>query len=380
MMGGVPNPTKDVLLAMHEGPYILHARGGELRKVPVEKSRLPIDGLPFAHQRINMAMASDGTIYFPHLGMMSRSTDGGRTWSVNERGVGPDGEQTWLRFQVLNDGTFVTTGSQNEGSVVKIYASSDEGRTWQLISQIEVPGEFQKFTETYPNIGVLGLVYRGINDELVCMINAHTNEHGKDWSWVSGEPTLLSYRSTDKGITWQSPSKIMNWACGEGGVARAPSGRLLLAIRYQRPMLPGDPPDLIERTGAARIDAKFPYKHLFLVDSLDDGHSWQNPRQLTTVFGQCYGYPVALNDSSVVVIHTTPYGPGERGSRAMISHDEGRTWGNETYYMTFSTESGYNQSVALKDGTILTISARDDTDPYTVIRWKPVTGTGTVRR
>jgi len=74
----------------------------------------------------------------------------------------------------------------------------------------------------------------------------------------------------------------------------------------------------------------------------------------------------------VALVHTTPYGPGSRGSRAMISHDEGDTWKDETYYLTFSEPSGYNMSVVLKDGKILTVAARNDDEPLTAIRWRPV--------
>ena len=102
---------------------------------------------------------------------------------------------------------------------------------------------------------------------------------------------------------------------------------------------------------------------------------WTDFRQLTTTFGQCYGVPAALPDGTVVVVHSTPYGPGSRGSRAMISRDEGRTWQDETYYLTFSEPSGYNHSLALTDGTILTVAARNDTEPLTAIRWRPVKGT-----
>ena len=99
-----------------------------------------------------------------------------------------------------------------------------------------------------------------------------------------------------------------------------------------------------------------------------------------SVHGQCYGFPAALPDGRVVLVHTTPYGPGPRGSRAMISYDEAKTWEDEAYYLTFSEPSGYNQSVVLKDGTILTVAARQDfladkqrpSETFVAIRWKPV--------
>ena len=43
--------------------------------------------------------------------------------------------------------------------------------------------------------------------------------------------------------------------------------------------------------------------------------------------------------------------------------------------LRFSELSGYNHSLALKDGTILTVAARNDTEPLTSIRWRPVKGT-----
>ena len=42
-MGGIPVPSTEVLKKMHQGQYILRARGGELTKVPVEKNVLPRD-------------------------------------------------------------------------------------------------------------------------------------------------------------------------------------------------------------------------------------------------------------------------------------------------------------------------------------------------
>ena len=56
----------------------------------------------------------------------------------------------------------------------------------------------------------------------------------------------------------------------------------------------------------------------------------------------------------------------------MISHDEGDTWQDETYYLTFSEPSGYNMSVVFKDGVVLTVVARNDDEPLTAIRWQPV--------
>ena len=64
----------------------------------------------------------------------------------------------------------------------------------------------------------------------------------------------------------------------------------------------------------------------------------------------------------------------------MISHDEGKTWEDEAYYMYYGKKvCGYNQSVVLKDGVIVTVAGIADAGPpwvgnsdLTAIRWNPV--------
>ena len=78
------------------------------------------------------------------------------------------------------------------------------------------------------------------------------------------------YRSQDGGRTWSQYSVLGEWCC-EVNVAQLPTGRLLAAIRCQRPSLPDDPPDLLERTGALAAGHTFPYKHVFVAHSDDAG-------------------------------------------------------------------------------------------------------------
>ncbi len=178
-----------------------------------------------------------------------------------------------------------------------------------------------------------------------------------------------------------------------------PSGRLLATVRHQRLLYPTDPLDLADQVAQLGGQEKapwdfLPYKHVFLIESQDGGKTWTNFRMLTTAHGQHVGWPVSLGDGTVVVIHTSPWGyavgspgqlkkppqisqqqrlysPGVPSARAVISYDEGRTWEDEAYYVYFGSMSGYNQSVVLKDGTILTIAALDDKEKV-AIRWKPI--------
>ena len=178
--------------------------------------------------------------------------------------------------------------------------------------------------------------------------------------YAAGKARLLVYRSEDGGSTWQEPAQICLWS-GEPGLGRMASGRILAVVRHQRARLPEDPEGLEDITGATRIDPTRPYKHIFLADSDDDGHTWKRFRQLTTEFGQCYGFPAGLGDGRVAVMHDTRYGPGPQGGRAMISLDEGASWENETYYVwRGAAASGYSQSVVFDDDTILTVAGSSD--------------------
>tara|TARA_Y100001934_G_C11797105_1_gene515423 strand:- start:95 stop:556 length:462 start_codon:yes stop_codon:yes gene_type:complete len=152
-------------------------------------------------------------------------------------------------------------------------------------------------------------------------------------------------------------------------------------------MYDSDPPQLLKYTqkvDSAPFNGRHRIKNLFVMDSDDEGQTWNTPRLLTTVYGQTFGYPAALSDGTVVVIHDTRYGPGPAGSRAMVSRDEGKTWEDEVYYLDFTRFTGsYTASVVLPGDTILTIAGSSQagntwelvngaTD-LLAIRWKPVT-------
>jgi len=363
VLGDTPMPTTEVLKEMHKSKYILHARGGKLTKVPVEKNLLPHD--PKVNpQGVQATLAPDGTVYVTLATIICKSTDGGRIWTSHPRGEGMDGFA-----QILSDGTFIGINGQGvRDDPVEVVTSTDEGRNWLKISEIVL---HSKYNERY----FYGL-FRLPNDTLICGIAPRERLVYEGNKHVSGTSTLLTRRSTDRGMTWQGPSYLTEWG-SEGGIASTPSGKLLAVVRYQRHLLDSDPPWLAERSSDRG------YKNVFLADSFDEGRSWQNFRQLTTVYGQTRGYPAALSDGTVVVIHDTRYGPGGPGGRAMISYDEGETWEDEVYYLDYTVFTGsYNASVVLEDDLILSIvgtsdagnsweAVIDNTD-MTAIRWRPV--------
>ena len=372
-LGGVKNVTADDLQAMQDGNYILHARDRLLTKVPVEKSRLPFDP-EFHPQGGEIFRANDRLIYVKQATILSKSIDGGRTWtsrSIERR------EEIDDKWQVLSDGTFICVSmTLGEGAKdpAKVYRSRDEGQAWEQVTEIpiEVPGGYKT---RYAHWGMTKLP----DDTLFYCMDLRDDEYGGD-RFLSAGTVLTAYRSTDEGKTWEGPIKICDWVA-EGGIAQLPSGRLLASVRYQRPLLPTDSPDMRQVSGDERG-----FKHHFLIDSDDGGRTWNNFRPLTTIYGQCYGYPAAQNDGTVMVIHDTRYGPGPDAARAMISRDEGKTWEDEVYYVFFGEGgTGYSQSVVLDDDTILTVggtSVHPDAKRFwhasighshlTAIRWKPV--------
>ena len=357
-MGGVSAPSADVLKQMHEGQYILRAYKGELTKVPVEKILLPHD--PKASpQSVWARLAPDGTVYVVSPSIICKSTDGGRTWTSHPTAEGATGPGC---SEILSDGMFVRiTGDGVRSDPVSVERSQDEGRTWEKFSQITLP---PLYNERY-----FYRMYESPDKALILPIEGRR----RDRKWpAEGSIVTLSYRSTDQGKTWKEHGIVPEMG-SEGGFALLPSGKIFSTVRYQRPLRPGDRPGLDPRG----------YKNVFIADSADQGRTWKHLRQLCTVFGQTYGYPAALSDGTVVVVHDTRYGPGPPGSRAMISRDGGQTWLDEVYYLDSTVFTGcYTASVVLPDDTILTIAASsraannfeavwDHVDFY-AIRWKPV--------
>lgn len=358
-LGGVTEPSREDLAVMQQGQYILRAHGGRLSKVPAEKTLLPFDPV-VNYQQVHAVMGAEGTIYFSHGSTLSKSSDGGRTWSSHELTLAASQN---CSFQVLSDGTFVgvRAGGPEDPSRVVVWASGDEGRTWEELSEIDNPvaspvrhaDTLCRLPDDTLLLPIESRYDRGLDPNYVhCSMDG-----GKTWSGPKGPYSSEAVFVEDH---WEyaattGPS-FLGCYCHEVMIANMASGKLLAIIRYHGPVVPQWP--MIDPGRSVG------YKNVFLADSEDRGCTWKNFRQLTHVGGQCHGFGVGLNDGSVVVTHDHRYPPGTPANKAMISHDEGRTWEDEVYYISFGSvpegQAGFSESVVLEDDTILTIAATTD--------------------
>ena len=347
-MGGVP-VTPEQLAEMQAGDYILHARDGELNKVEVEKIRLPLD--PQGHvQRLGLVLAPDGTIYAAQQTIISKSTDGGETWDHLERDASAFGFNGWL-LQVNTEGRLLNFSRSGEERPT-VWASDDEGETWEQICQIDIA--------PIENGEIGSSVTRLEDGTLLLPVKC------RDKDFYKGTNSTYVFRSKDGGQTFSQRALLSDYA-NEVNIAELSPGRLLAVIRYQ----PGPP------------DQPHTNKTVFLADSVDGGSTWTDLRQLTSVHGQCHGAAVGLTRDRAVAAYDHRY-PREMGSgRAMVSSDNGRNWSDEVYYLCHGRAAGFPRHISVDGEQILTLigSCYGDVESwdkaignsrFCVIRWSPV--------
>ena len=262
---------------------------------------------------------------------------------------------------MLQDDTFLlavrafTGGARNR---IDVFASTDKGSTWEPAGHISAA--------PYEQIGEGFLTMTQLADGTVLLPTNRWTGNDFTGQLPANSKESVIYRSTDGGRTWGDPSPTFD-SVNEAHVVRLSSGRLLGAFRHQRMRLPDDPADVVEKCSAKSAEGVISnhgdviFKHVFVGDSEDEGRIWKNLRPLRTregipllAFGETHGQLVQLPDGRVVMTHDRRYPYEGYETRARVSHDEGQTWDPETYHVSHG--AGYAASVALADGTLVTVT------------------------
>lgn len=370
-LGGVL-PSVEQLQDMQKSDYVLRGADSKLTKVKAEKIPLPLD--PCGHvQRLAMFLGPDKSVYAAQCSVLSKSVDGGNTWTHLERKTakGEIPELNFMNFRVLSDGNWIR--GESAGGQIVFSTSSDEGQSWQQVSRI---GE---------NLGTKDVLIDSLevlsDGTLVAPVTAIYLQDDSEGMEAWRDIKSLCYTSKDNGKTFAEPGLIGEWG-HEINLTGLPSGRLLAVIRYQRQQLPEDPSNIVTLTASKRHSHDFPYKHLFVGDSTDDGKTWSPMRQVTTECGQCHGQGVGLSDGRVVVAYDHRYPRPTAGARAVVSDDEGQSWRDEVYYLSNNLIAGFARSITLDGQEILTMTGNyggehiDDWNDaigntqFHVIRWR----------
>jgi hypothetical protein len=252
------------------------------------------------------------------------TTDEGKTWQ--KRGtVAPRPEPNANRMNVAaglaanGDLVVVSSGYRRIGEDAPwterllpalVYRSSDGGATWEVSFEVPTAPDGQHMIP-------FGDIVAG--DDGALRVTCYTA--GELWA-------TYMLTSADDGRTWASPVKI-----GEGINECAPlhlgDGRWLAAIRTNSPA------------------------DLRLFTSDDDGVTWSD-RGPVTQPNQHPAHLLRLSDGRVLLTY------GNRreecpGVEAIISADEGETWGEPVRLVALPmVDLGYPSSVRLPDGHILT--------------------------
>ena len=262
---------------------VVYTKHSAMHEIPAERSVLPWinERNWYADTQTTLIITDDDAIHAQmsdgHTVM--RTCDGGRTWD--------DLQVTKTINTVLYDGTFLAV--ESEGEMLQVSRSSDQGRTWQLLGQIE--------SSKHPQIGGIEQLRDGSLIIPVGIISSQT---------AAGPLTVHAFRSTDGGMTWSNGSPICPG--GEPQLLELQSGRLLAFCRnnprvppndLQRPFRNEGPWRLWQRFQGARGLSSYT-KRITLAESDDSGRTWHNQRPATFLLEEMHGGGVQLPDGRVV--------------------------------------------------------------------------------
>ena len=260
------------------------------------------------------------------------SSDEGLTWEE----IGPNelyGKE--MSLTAVPDGSLLLTVESKsfvkDTTQMNIYRSEDRGRTWQshLIDGPETPRNL--IVEPDGSL----LMVRTLRS---ASQKARYDDEGKPYVPSSNLELL---RSTDGGQSWMITEGQVDWdntRFGEVSSVRLGNGDLLASLRSQ-------PPD-----GKGHEGEQITY----MTRSSDDGKTWSAPRVMTNT-AEVQVVFLLLQDGRLLATYTNYHLPF--GVCAIISEDNGETWSNDApIQLALSADcfTGWASTVQLLDGDLVT--------------------------
>lgn len=313
------------------------------------------------------------------LAAIGHSVDGGLTWQrlgsdldlrfrtpkgFKQRGARTNGIGLTQNGSVLihfgvqyNDGREPAGGYDDVSFHMHEYVArtADRGKTWDEAFKLnshdleQVGGQKCRFVQL-PG-GRMGLVLA---------VWTRATPEGNPIPMEQRHVRTYLYSSADDGRTWQRASEPICNHGWEPDLIVLASGRLLLAIRYQRIKLPHDPAGLVSphhmRTDSPPYRKSKAYadglvaRFTAVLYSDDGGETWTQPR-LVTGFDEQTGSLIQLSDGTVLL--TFGCKTDTRGQRFMLSYDQGETWSRSVFQL--HADGQYASSAVLADDTLVTV-------------------------
>ena len=249
----------------------------------------------------------------PIDGVVSYSTDGGKTWSkpfcLDRMGYHILEPASHLRFLELRDGTVLLGVTGNTKRTLDYFYYSDG-------TQVPPSGS---------------------------LVRPEFRDHDQ---WV--------FRSHDKGRTWGEPTLVAEWG-SETNFVELPSGKIIATIRYQREWaVEGDDPRVLQAS-KPQADPDFGctiFIDTFISESTDGGYAWSEPRKASRYLEHPSDI-VCLSDGTLVMVMGHKAFP--QGPQVVWSRDEGKTWSESFIALDMDPKGGSGQpsALALEDDTIL---------------------------